>query len=632
MYQVSLQDKLPYDKFKNYLEEGSSIYVKEKELYDGIKHAEALLASREKQVKACLYGVLNMKFLSIRKQSVIDAMIELGVPEQYFCKRGSHEPIYYNQKTRDKIIANGYTNELFYLYDDYSTIRNEISMIDNVLTRTRHNKRGIDNDGETIIEVPYNVVPVQNLRFVTKEENTIGFYGKLREAFVAPEDYYILSCDFPQIDARAVVNLYLRNNKLDEIMDQVDDTYLVFKEFSRYIKNEKNKLNLEKALQQPYYTDTTELENEINSYNPSVIPFNSKAARDIYKVTALKTAYYGRYSTFSEENKKMRELTDMYNAAERYKRIEAMTHLLFSNNVPIYTRSRWGHKQLIVENTRDQVMAKVFNTPAQTTSSEAIIFYIVHFLDYFRDKGHGPEDVRMCLNRHDEPVLYIKKSVYREHIRFIASMRTYLIEGWNPIDLDIFVGNSYKKNDSEAIEMLNSLPRKTETAKLKAVKFRSQTEPYSLVEPHFIFAESRKFKDGKMRVVFIWHDGELSENLNLENLYEDRRKMKVSIMPFTTDKKYIDSDQLKQVTQVLSNRFDDQTDFLVMSPYSSNDSVSFENRVAHFRSFSNSKEQLIAQGILAKIAMDLGEECTENDKKYASYAESFKGELENAGA
>lgn len=625
VFQVGLKDKTPYAKFKSYLEEGNSIYVDERRLQQAVKITETKARSRYQQLVTALYGVTYLKVHTVTKHTVIDYLIEFGVPEEYFCKRGDYEPKYYNEKVRTKILTNGYACEVFWLFEDYNKLMKLASYIRNVIHRQMKGERALGNDGQTLIKVPYTVEATKNLRFTTKDENTIGFYGELRDSFAAPEGYYILSCDFPQIDARAVLNMYLKNEKLDKLTGEVDDTYLLFKEYARYIAHQHDLKELDNASNLGYYIDKEQLENRVNNYKDKVVPFSAKSVRDIYKVTALKTAYYSRHSSIPAENRAMRDLTVMYESTERYKRILAMTQLMFNYSIPIEITSRWGHKRLIMEQDMRATLSSVFNAPIQTTSSEAIIFYVVHFLDYFREQGHGPEDVRICLNRHDEPVFYIKKEVFQKHAQFIAGMRTYLIQGWAPITLDMFVGDYYKESLVECSDTLERIPLAKDRALLEAQKYKDQEEPYALVEPEIYNMAHRKMSNGTMSVAFVSNTGNFSKELILESNYEDRRKLKVKLISFKTEEKEMTHDLLQQVANSLSNMTDSEDAFLILAPYGYNKDVLLDKRTAHFRNAGGTTSHLLAQATLIAVAQrDEPETLTDGDKQYLQYLEDNK--------
>lgn len=625
VFQVGLNEKTPYDKFKGYLEEGNWIYVDEKRLSQAVKIAETKARSRYQQLVTALYGVTYLKVHTITKHTVIDYLIEYGVPEEYFCRRGQWEPIYYNDKVKTKILTNGYACEVFWLYEDYNKLMKLASYIRNVIHRQLRSERAIGNNGQTLIKIPYTVLPTKNLRFTTKDENTIGFYGELRDSFAAPEGYYILSCDFPQIDGRAALNMYLKNDKLDELTENIDDTYLIFKEYARYISHQHDLKELKESNKLGYYIDKEELENRVAKYKDTVVPFSAKSVRDIYKVTALKTAYYSRHSSIPAENKTMRNLTVMYESTERYKRILSMTQLLFNWNIPIEVTSRWGHKRVIMEQDLRATLSSVFNAPIQTTSSEAIIFYVVHFLDYFRLQGHGPEDVRICLNRHDEPIFYIKKEVFEKHAQFIAGMRTYLVQGWAPITLDMFVGDYYKDSLIECTNTLERIPLGKDRALLEAQKYKDQEEPYALIEPEFYSMAHRKMFDGTMRVAFVSNTGTLPKELILDRNYEDRRKFKVKILSFKTDEKEMTHALLQQITNSLSNMTETEDAFLVLAPYGYNKDILLDKRTAYFRNAGGTTAHLIAQSALIAVAQrEEPHTLTRADDSYIQFLEDNK--------
>lgn len=627
MFQLGLDATIPYEQFREYLEEGNLIYVDQQKLLSAANKLEVQAASRLEQLTTLIYGVRTIKLFRVTKQDVINYMIDYGVPEQYFCARGKSEPVYYNEKVRTKILSNGYINDVFLMYESYLKLRKEAKNIRNIMDRAVLKERIPGNQGQPLVPIDYKVVPTKNLRFSTKEENAIGFYGDPRSSFTAPDDFYILSADFPQIDGKAALNLYMKNDHLDYLTSQVDDTYLLFKEYARYIDHEHDKRELENSLEKTYYVNKDELEERIRNHKPEIIPFANTGARDIYKVTALKTAFYSRHSSIREENKAIRKLTRMYESSERYHRILAMTTLMHDYRIPIEISSRWGNRRLILEQDLRATLSSVFNAPIQTTSSEAVISYVVHFLDYFRDNNIGPEDVRICLNRHDEPIFYIRKAIFEEHIHFIAGMRTYLIEGWQPIKLDMYVGESYKKNDKHAIELLNSVPSQYERALTIAQQFKNQEEPYTLFEPHIVSVAHMKVDSGTMRVAFVWQDGPLVDKLSLTDTYVDRRKTKVKILSFNT----LEEEMTEKILQLVVNQFsntleNDGKSLLVFAPTAKNSDIILDNRTAYFRCVGGTAHHFLALGALVAAKLkDNPEDVTPNERRYYDYLEENKG-------
>lgn len=601
MYRISLEDTPPYEEFKAFLEEGSSIYMDEQRLSDAVKTLEKQVESRYQQLKVALFGVLWTKVHVVKKSHIIEFLIEAGVPDSFFCKRGDDEPKYYNAKIVVKLVTQGYMCDAMVLYESYNKLDKLLGKIRKVAQRQLHSERTKGNNGAPLVKVAYNIKPTKNLRFSTEDENVIGFYGELKSSFAAPAGYYIMSCDFPQIDGKGVLYMYLKNSLTKKLTREVDDTYLLFKELTRYVQHEHDLSNLNKALKRDYYTNTKDIEARISTFKEEIVPFRAKEVRDVYKVTALKTAYFTRGSIIPAENVAIKDLTQMYESTERYKRILAMTKLLFALNIPIEVRSRWGHRRVIIEQDERATISSVFNAPIQTTSSEVLSFYNVHMLMYFRSKGYGPEDVRLCLNRHDEPIFYIKKELFKEHLHFIASMRTLLVDGWFPITLKLFVGNYYKDSLSECDDLINSVPIETSEAMALAETMIDREEPYALLEPELYGVSARSFPDGKLRIAFVRYKGNYPAELNLDSHYSDKRKYDVSVVALKTDETTLTTDLLVEATRgLLKDKTADET-FLFLTHLHFNQDVLLKSTMAYFRYSEPTDLNNMAYGVLTSM-------------------------------
>lgn len=620
MYRITLQDQPPYERFKKYLEEGNSIFIDEDMLQREIESLDRKIESKFQQLKTNMFGVRWNKPLQVTKHTIIDYLIDYGIPENYFCKRGKDEAIYYNDDIVKKLVLHGYVNDVMILYKSHASMGKLASTMRNVAFRNRDAERVKSNTRSNLLNIKFDVVPTKNRRFSTANENVIGFYSTVREALSAPEGYYILSCDFPQIDARGFINMYLKNDLTKNLSRQIDDAYLVLKELTRYVQNKYDHKKLSEELKKSHYVDLDALEKKIANFKEEIIPFPTKALRDIYKVVALSTAYFTRGSIIPEENKAIKDLTQVYESSERYKRILAMTRVLFAYNIPIVVQSRWGFKQTILKPDEKSTISSVFNAPIQTTSSEVLSFYVTKMIDYFREKGIGPDGFRICLNRHDEPVFYIKKELFFEHSHFIASMRTLLVEGWAPINLKLFVGNSYKTMLPECEEVLSAIPLETQQAKELSEEYLNMEEPYGLLEPEIYGVASRSFPDGKLRVAFVRYVGPLPEDFSLDADYVDKRKLDVFVAAIKTNETRLTKDLLVEATAALQKNVKDNDNILVLSRLDFNENVLLTNSTVYFRKSESVTQNQIAFAVLTSMfAKSNPELLVDSDHRYLEY-------------
>lgn len=621
MYKIAVNEEVPLERYVKYLNEETAIYIDPDYLRRAARPLALIAETRMKQFQGLLFATTSQKFSAFSKDLVIKYLINMGVPSEYFHARGSSYPNAYHKKIKEKIIYNGYAEDGFYIYEEYAKLSRQLKKVETMLLKSYDKDGTKGNYGQDLQRVRYNIEQKKNLRFNPNKENVIGFNGPLAESISAPEGMYILSCDFPQVDARVALNMYFKNDKINELSGQIADTYLVYKEFARWVQYESDKRELERLNSLSYYKPAPELEERVANYNPGVLPFQSKNARSIYKVTALQTVYYGRWSPFKEQQKAMGMLAKMYQTTERYARILNISKLMYKRKVPIKTRSRWGKSErVILAQDLNATLSSVFNAPSQATSSELVIMFITRFLDYFREKGYGKDKVRLCMNRHDEPVFYISQELFHEHIAFIASMRVVLVEGWSPMELDFFVGHTYKKNDDYAKSVLERVPSTLNQAKEEGARLASLEEPYPLIEPKIVTGAYRIIND-TVRLALLWHEGELTQELNFDAVYEDKRDYNVKILntKYEGDTRQCIIHMLNQFT----SNFDD-TEFIFLMDDVTDEDVTLNTAVAYIRFQQTNKDTSLANAVLATLAKSRGEEISKYDENLIKLLEDNK--------
>jgi len=242
----------------------------------------------------------------------------------------------------------------------------------------------------------------------------------------------------------------------------------------------------------------------ISLHDPNVQEFSDKTVRDIYKVIALKTVYNSPQSVFKNAASEHQFLKSALDISSRYLIIKHYVKFLRSIGFPIVVKSKFGYSRPITDEREFDVLSKVYNAPIQATSSEIILNFIVFILDQFREKGYTKEDVRIYVNRHDEPIFMIKEELLEKYMYIFKNASHILIDGWKPFEMTWNFGYSYGENLDKFQKMYDAIPYDKTEIETLGRKHRKDSEPLPLEMPDILAFNYRELPNGETYMIISY--------------------------------------------------------------------------------------------------------------------------------
>ena len=551
---------LDMEKATKYLSEDTRVFVDTSGFEDEIETLDAQIISRFNQLRDLTYATMGNYPVNLSANYVFDFLFESGVPERYW-KKGKKES--YTKNGKKKMIEDLYEVDFNELHIDWSSKKRYRSSVKSILNNVSGKTTVKGNGGKELVEIPYQLSPIDNRRFSTYDENVIGFYGNVRKSLEVPEGYLLLGADFPQIDGKGAIYSYFKTDKMLEIAETTKDTYLVFKELARHVKHLGDLAQLEELLNGEEFADTSKLEQIIQKFNPSIMKFDSKGQRDTYKVISLATTYNSEYSPFKKIQRAMLYLKSSLEVIGIYRYMSEMAIFLEEIGHPVTSKSRFGHKSTITKVGKGGILAKIFNTPIQTTSSEILLMFIIHMMDHFRNLGYTKEDIRVYVNRHDEPLFQIKKEVFVDNVEFIKSAAHILIDGWYPFEIGWDIGYSYGSNEPEFRELLDSVQYDDAEINQISREHIYDPEPLLMDLPEIAALTYRILPDGKWVCIVSRHIGEVNTNTYHFKEFRDDRKVEYTMFTGKLTSNGISRKELINLVTVWIKGLDDKISYVV---------------------------------------------------------------------
>lgn len=453
MIKLELDSYIPVKEYTQELSDEPHIYYDMVRLERLLKSLSAKIRSRDTQMVSFIYNYLGFRPDSLDR-SIVERLFEKAYvePKFYINKEGNFT------NTKDKklqMLESGVLEDFNMLSLNRSSASTEHSKIVKVIQRSYCRKKVEGNNG-TLVEIPFEVIPSRNRRFNTQEENVIGMHKIITPSMESKKGYLLIQGDFPQIDGRGALNIYFSSKFTRELMNTIDDAYLVFKEMGRWFSYLEALDFLDKALKSETPIDTIKQENIISKFQSEIIPFSDKNHRNLFKVIALRTVYNSSSSPLLSEDREIRKLSVSLNAMPLY---AAMRHYsLYLKNVgyPVIVKSMFGYERQILETKEFTFLAQVFNAPIQATSSEVVMHLIMTAINHFRELGFGKDEIRIYLNRHDEPIFEVEEEFFKEHYDYFNDISWVSVPGWRPFKIDWMVSHKYGVSLSEYTSLVNT--------------------------------------------------------------------------------------------------------------------------------------------------------------------------------
>ena len=529
---VRMTKKHPFDftKATLYLEEGKSVFLDTTPMLQNLKHLEAVQTSYYNQILDNMFSVLKFIPAGPRLSTALlfRFLEESGLAERYWQTKKKNS---FTQKHQQKMIDDRELADWAELFREYKKVKKYNETVDGLLSRIKHLPKVEGADGSQITEVTYNLTPDYNRRFNTNQENVIGLYGNLRYALKVPKGYVMVGSDFPQIDGKGALNTYFKTEEMINIDEYTEDTYLVFRELARQIHHYRDK-HLLKTVKAGSDTEKN-LIKRISEHDVTIQNFPNQSIRDIYKVIALKTVYNSPQSDFKNAAYEHQFLKSALDVSARYLVIKHYVKFLREIGYPIVVKSKFGYKRPVTDEREFDVFSKVFNSPIQATSSEIILNFISHILDQFRALGYTKDDMRLYVNRHDEPIFMIKEEILLKNMYVFKNASHILIDGWKPFEMRWNFGYSYGENNHKFQEIYENIPYdKTEIEELGRLH-RRDSEDLPLIMPEIVAFNYRELPNGENYLVFSRYLGDIPMEGYYFDGYKDPRNIEYVLQQLT---------------------------------------------------------------------------------------------------
>lgn len=348
-------------------------------------------------------------YSSVSPDNIIDFLCRIGVDmEKRYANKRTKSMSLDMKKVVTPLIEAGVVPELLTAYKDYRTYRSYSSTISKLMTtKMLHD---VTPSGRTLVKFPTHIDERDNLRVYYSDIAVVSVPKKYSNMITGPSDAYFLGwCDYPQADWRFAYNLFIRDEKNEQIMRQCDDAY---EGLVRMIEGDR--FNLEEF----------------------------KARRKEFKVHCLKVFYN------SKDNAPVPSaIREFFRSCPKYRKLLYDLGVLYQFKLPIPCTSYFGYEQLIPEGTYpDMFISKALNTPIQTFTSHIVNETVFAVLERLWDLGYTKEDANVYYVRHDEPLFLFTRKVLKDAWVFKECSEIY-IPGFTPIHLDFHFGTYYQEED-----------------------------------------------------------------------------------------------------------------------------------------------------------------------------------------
>lgn len=266
-------------------------------------------------------------------------------------------------------------------------------------------------------------------RYYTNNDNIQNITKLYLEAMTGLNDDYLLVWgDFDQIDLRVAYYTVISESEEDDVIfEQYPDKY---EAMARIIDRKLNReFNLEKF----------------------------KENRKKYKRGILARCYGQslRHLIKTVGDKDFATMLDSYykNNARYSSWYDSVIDLIRTDDyVDIYTY--FGNKcavSLTDCNSSDQKVDRILNCPIQSTSNDIIAHMVNKTVRDMRKAGLTPDQFRVYMIRHDEPIFMIRKDAL-QYLNLIRRNTIIQVDDWGPLTMTLEIGKYYSVNEYEKYE------------------------------------------------------------------------------------------------------------------------------------------------------------------------------------
>lgn len=265
-------------------------------------------------------------------------------------------------------------------------------------------------------------------RFYTKNDSIQNWPLEIVPAISADKGYFLVWCDFDQIDMRVGYHLFLREpgSDVDKVYLAADDKYRAMYEI------------ICKAANQP----------------PNFELFQKY--RKAYKKAILSAMYNASLQSLVEDIRNRELATQLFEFFQNNKKYQHYRYLIDKSiqfNVDLTVLDYFGFRREIpvpsLRNGREinDAISKCCNTPVQSTSNSIVINWVEGVLAEFEANGYKRnEDIQAYLIRHDECIFKVSIKALQD-LWIFKDCAEIAIDDWDILSLDPHCGVSYKVPD-----------------------------------------------------------------------------------------------------------------------------------------------------------------------------------------
>lgn len=374
------------------------------------------------------------------KQDLVDTLVTCGCKPQDFLTYGVNGQTISVDKTkvlnpllqRLTDILNGGTGN--YGVEDAAIMLSSYLDFKNLSTRgnaaksklKKLSREDYEGWGVPLKAVSFKYEQKETGRYYTYDDSIQNWPLELCHTITADKDYFLLWCDFDQIDFRVGYHLYLREPGSDEdkIYLAADDKYRAMYEIICRSANKTPDFDLFTKFRKSYKKAI--LSAMYNASEQSLIADiqNKELGHELFEFFK----HNERYQTFRRSIDRLIDFnTD----------ITVSDYFNFQRNIPVPPQS----------NSRaiNDAISQCCNTPIQSTSNSILILWLEAVLEEFEKCGYSREtDIIPYLIRHDECIFKLHKKLIPELWRLDNCM-SLAIDNWDILTLEPHCGIYYKE-------------------------------------------------------------------------------------------------------------------------------------------------------------------------------------------
>lgn len=318
-------------------------------------------------------------------------------------------------------------------YTDYKELFTRRNAVNSKIKRISQSE-AIGWSGRALSTIAFRYRQADTGRYYTYDDSIQNWPLELVKAITVPEGYFLVWCDFDQIDFRVGYHLYLREpgTDADKIYLAADDKYQAMYEI---------------------ICKAADKEPDIKLF---------KDYRKSYKKAILSAMYNASEKSLINDiknNKLGHELFDYFNNNKKYQAFRNKITKLLNFGVDATITDYFGFQRSIPmpdpHNPRDvnDAISKCCNTPIQSTSNSILVLWLEKTLQFFESHGFSrTEDVIPYLIRHDECIFMVSSTLI-EHLYLFKEVMSVSVDDWDTITLEPHIGINYKE-PSEELEQL----------------------------------------------------------------------------------------------------------------------------------------------------------------------------------